>query len=71
MAVGSIMVAPKSGGPRWNIVVPYESCDAVGFLAATPQNYAETITRIIEMTPSQRDTIRNVAKAPVVITSLL
>lgn len=65
MAAGNIMVAHKSGGPRLDIIVPYESYDTVGFLADTPQNYAETIMRIIEMTPSQRDTIRNGAKARV------
>ncbi|CAE7642624.1 alg11, partial [Symbiodinium sp. KB8] len=48
MASGLITIAHNSGGPRADIVVPAAPADdAVGFLASTPQEYADSMAAVL------------------------
>jgi len=64
MAAGNIIVAHNSGGPKSDIVVPYNG-NTVGYLADTPEEYAKTIKQIIELGPEKRQSIRNDARSAV------
>lgn len=64
MAAGLIMVANASGGPRADIIET-QAGSQTGFLAQTAEEYAQTLAYIIKMTPHERDTIRNAARASV------
>jgi glycosyltransferase involved in cell wall biosynthesis len=52
MAAGTVVLAHKSGGPRLDIVVPYEGRQT-GFLAEDEDDYADAIERILA-TPASR-----------------
>ena len=64
MAAGLIMVAHASGGPRSDIIET-QAGSQTGFLAYDAEEYAQILAYIINMTTSQRDVIRNAARASV------
>ncbi|XP_070832236.1 GDP-Man:Man(3)GlcNAc(2)-PP-Dol alpha-1,2-mannosyltransferase-like [Chaetodon trifascialis] len=57
MAAGTIVLAHKSGGPKLDIVVPYEG-GQTGFLADTEDSYAAAMETILSLSPSARLEIR-------------
>lgn len=61
MAAGTVILAHKSGGPRLDIVVPYEGRQT-GFLAEDEDGYADAIERILALSPSARLEIRRNAR---------
>ncbi|CDQ75611.1 GDP-Man:Man(3)GlcNAc(2)-PP-Dol alpha-1,2-mannosyltransferase [Oncorhynchus mykiss] len=64
MAAGTVVLAHKSGGPRLDIVVPYEGRQT-GFLAEDEDGYADAIERILALSPSARLEIRRNARLSV------
>ncbi|KIZ06575.1 alpha-1,2-mannosyltransferase [Monoraphidium neglectum] len=57
MAAGVIPIAHNSGGPRADIVVPLEGRDGpqiTGYLAETPEEYCDAITRVLVMPQVER-----------------
>ena len=64
MAAGKVMLAHKSGGPKLDIVVPFEG-GQTGFLADDEDSYAEAIERILALPPSSRLEIRRKARQSV------
>lgn len=64
MAAGTVILAHKSGGPRLDIVVPYEGGET-GFLAEDEDGYADTIERILTLSPSARLEIQRNARLSV------
>ncbi|XP_055040576.1 GDP-Man:Man(3)GlcNAc(2)-PP-Dol alpha-1,2-mannosyltransferase [Misgurnus anguillicaudatus] len=61
MAAGTIILAHKSGGPKLDIVVPYDG-GPTGFLADDEDSYADAMERILSMTPAARLEIRRRAR---------
>ncbi|XP_047457234.1 GDP-Man:Man(3)GlcNAc(2)-PP-Dol alpha-1,2-mannosyltransferase-like [Mugil cephalus] len=64
MAAGTIVLAHKSGGPKLDIVVPYEGRQT-GFLADSEDSYAAVMETILELSPSARLEIRRNARESV------
>lgn len=64
MAAGKVMLAHKSGGPKLDIVVPFEG-GQTGFLADDEESYAEAIDRILALPPTTRLQIRRNARQSV------
>lgn len=64
MAAGTIILAHNSGGPKLDIVIPYEG-KVTGFLAESEEGYAETMAHILSMSEEKRLQIRNNARASV------
>ncbi|XP_004447132.1 GDP-Man:Man(3)GlcNAc(2)-PP-Dol alpha-1,2-mannosyltransferase [Dasypus novemcinctus] len=64
MAAGTVILAHNSGGPKLDIVVPYEG-DITGFLAENEEGYAETLAHILSMSEEKRLEIRKNARASV------
>ncbi|XP_006879582.1 PREDICTED: GDP-Man:Man(3)GlcNAc(2)-PP-Dol alpha-1,2-mannosyltransferase [Elephantulus edwardii] len=64
MAAGTIILAHNSGGPKLDIVVPYNG-DVTGFLAEGEDDYAEAMAHILSMSEEQRLQIRRSARASV------
>ncbi|KAG1950291.1 GDP-Man:Man(3)GlcNAc(2)-PP-Dol alpha-1,2-mannosyltransferase [Pimephales promelas] len=64
MAAGTIILAHKSGGPKLDIVVPYDG-GPTGFLADDEDAYADAMERILSMTPAARLEIRRRARLSV------
>lgn len=64
MAAGTIILAHKSGGPKLDIVVPYDN-GPTGFLADDEDSYADAMERILSMTPAARLEIRRRARLSV------
>ncbi|XP_026151845.1 GDP-Man:Man(3)GlcNAc(2)-PP-Dol alpha-1,2-mannosyltransferase-like [Mastacembelus armatus] len=64
MAAGTIVLAHKSGGPKLDIVVPYEG-GQTGFLADSEDGYAAAMATILALTPSARLEIRRSARRSV------
>ncbi|XP_074073297.1 GDP-Man:Man(3)GlcNAc(2)-PP-Dol alpha-1,2-mannosyltransferase [Macrotis lagotis] len=64
MAAGTIILAHNSGGPKLDIVVPYEG-NITGFLAESEEDYAETMAHILFMSPEERLQIRKNARQSV------
>lgn len=71
MACGNIMVAHNSGGPKMDIL---KYCDSdgevdesktVGYLADSPETYANVIAEIISLSTAERNEIRNNASQTV------
>uniref|UniRef100_A0A1I7ZL66 GDP-Man:Man(3)GlcNAc(2)-PP-Dol alpha-1,2-mannosyltransferase n=1 Tax=Steinernema glaseri TaxID=37863 RepID=A0A1I7ZL66_9BILA len=58
LASGNIMVAHNSGGPKLDIVQ-----QKYGFLASTPEEYADKVVEILRLTPSERASYRTRARA--------
>ncbi|CAN0144663.1 unnamed protein product, partial [Hapterophycus canaliculatus] len=48
MAAGMVTIAHRSGGPAADIVVPLPDGRVTGFLATTPQEYAEAMARVFD-----------------------
>jgi alpha-1,2-mannosyltransferase len=46
MAAGVITIAHDSGGPKLDIVVPASGPAKVGFLASTPEQYADAMREV-------------------------
>lgn len=72
MAAGLVVVAHDSGGPRMDIVVPAARAapaaagdvdSAVGFLAATAEEYALCLGRALALPEQQRSAMRERARA--------
>ncbi|XP_070770743.1 GDP-Man:Man(3)GlcNAc(2)-PP-Dol alpha-1,2-mannosyltransferase-like isoform X2 [Enoplosus armatus] len=57
MAAGTIVLAHKSGGPKLDIVVPYEG-GQTGFLADSEDSYTAAMETILALSPSARLEIR-------------
>eukprot|EP00033_Pygsuia_biforma_P001125 GCRY01001282.1.p1 GENE.GCRY01001282.1~~GCRY01001282.1.p1 ORF type:complete len:462 (-),score=103.13 GCRY01001282.1:1121-2506(-) len=53
MAAGVIPIGHNSGGPRSDIIVPFNN-RPTGYLASTPLEYADRIEAILEMTEEER-----------------
>nr|Q7ZW24.2 RecName: Full=GDP-Man:Man(3)GlcNAc(2)-PP-Dol alpha-1,2-mannosyltransferase; AltName: Full=Asparagine-linked glycosylation protein 11 homolog; AltName: Full=Glycolipid 2-alpha-mannosyltransferase [Danio rerio] len=64
MAAGTIILAHKSGGPKLDIVVPYDG-GPTGFLADDEDNYADAMERILSMSPATRLEMRRRARLSV------
>ncbi|KAM9346786.1 GDP-Man:Man(3)GlcNAc(2)-PP-Dol alpha-1,2-mannosyltransferase-like [Symphorus nematophorus] len=64
MAAGTIVLAHKSGGPKLDIVVPYEG-GQTGFLADSEDGYAAAMETILMLSPSARLEIRRNARRSV------
>ncbi|CAB1458588.1 unnamed protein product [Pleuronectes platessa] len=64
MAAGKVILAHKTGGPKLDIVVPFEG-GQTGFLAEDEDSYAEAIERILAMTPASRLELRRNARQSV------
>lgn len=64
MAAGKVILAHKSGGPKLDIVVPFEG-GQTGFLADDEHGYAEAIDRILALPPEGRLQIRRNARQSV------
>ncbi|XP_077407887.1 GDP-Man:Man(3)GlcNAc(2)-PP-Dol alpha-1,2-mannosyltransferase isoform X1 [Vanacampus margaritifer] len=64
MAAGKVILAHKSGGPKLDIVVPFEG-GQTGFLADDEDSYAEAIEEILSLTPASRLQIRRNARQSV------
>lgn len=57
MAAGTVILAHNSGGPKLDIVVPYND-NVTGFLADDVQSYANAMYKIFNMTSTERMEIR-------------
>lgn len=64
MAAGTVVVAHKSGGPKLDIVVPYQG-GQTGFLADSEDGYAAAMENILALAPSARLEIRRNARRSV------
>lgn len=64
MAAGTIVLAHKSGGPKLDIVVPYNDRQT-GFLADSEDSYAAAMETILALSPSARLEIRRSARESV------
>ncbi|KAM3607933.1 uncharacterized protein V6R79_016555 [Siganus canaliculatus] len=64
MAAGTIVLAHKSGGPKLDIVVPFEG-GQTGFLADTEDGYAAAMETILSLSPAARLEIRRNARRSV------
>jgi alpha-1,2-mannosyltransferase len=64
MAGGAIVVAHASGGPKLDIVVPFED-QVTGFLAHDADDYALAMQRVLGMRLEERIEIRERARASV------
>ncbi|XP_041857009.1 GDP-Man:Man(3)GlcNAc(2)-PP-Dol alpha-1,2-mannosyltransferase-like [Melanotaenia boesemani] len=64
MAAGTIVLAHKSGGPKLDIVVPFEGRQT-GFLADSEDSYAAAMETILALSPSARLEIRQNARESV------
>uniref|UniRef100_UPI003AB01C99 GDP-Man:Man(3)GlcNAc(2)-PP-Dol alpha-1,2-mannosyltransferase-like isoform X2 n=1 Tax=Centroberyx gerrardi TaxID=166262 RepID=UPI003AB01C99 len=64
MAAGTIILAHKSGGPKLDIVVPYEG-GQTGFLADSEDGYAAAMETILDLSPAARLEIRRNARRSV------
>ncbi|XP_075996646.1 GDP-Man:Man(3)GlcNAc(2)-PP-Dol alpha-1,2-mannosyltransferase-like [Genypterus blacodes] len=64
MAAGTVILAHKSGGPRLDIVVPYEG-GQTGFLADSEDSYAAAMETILALSPAARLEIRRNARRSV------
>lgn len=64
MAAGTIVLAHKSGGPKLDIVVPYED-GQTGFLADSEDGYAAAMETILSLSPAARLEIRRSARRSV------
>ena len=62
MAAGQIMVAHNSGGPKSDILVPYQGDKTTGYLATTADEYAERIHEILSMSKAEAFEIRRNAQ---------
>jgi alpha-1,2-mannosyltransferase len=62
MAAGLIVIAHRSGGPKTDIVVPFEG-KPTGFLAETVDEYAETIYKALTMNRDEAIDLRKNAQA--------
>uniref|UniRef100_A0A8D3AEL3 GDP-Man:Man(3)GlcNAc(2)-PP-Dol alpha-1,2-mannosyltransferase n=1 Tax=Scophthalmus maximus TaxID=52904 RepID=A0A8D3AEL3_SCOMX len=64
MAAGTVVLAHKSGGPKMDIVVPYEG-GPTGFLADSEDGYAAAMETILALSPAARLEIRRNARRSV------
>lgn len=64
MAAGKVVLAHKSGGPKLDIVVPFEG-GQTGFLADDEDSYAQTIEHILDLPAAERLRIRRNARQSV------
>ena len=64
MAAGTIVLAHNSGGPKLDIVTPYNE-KPTGFLAADVKSYADAMETIFNMSDEQKTDIRNCARQSV------
>uniref|UniRef100_A0A1A8GVJ9 GDP-Man:Man(3)GlcNAc(2)-PP-Dol alpha-1,2-mannosyltransferase n=1 Tax=Nothobranchius korthausae TaxID=1143690 RepID=A0A1A8GVJ9_9TELE len=64
MAAGTVVLAHKSGGPKLDIVVPYEG-KQTGFLADSEDSYAAAMETILALAPSARLEMRRAARESV------
>lgn len=64
MAAGAVVLAHRSGGPKLDIVVPFQG-ESTGFLADDEDAYAEALERILALPPAARLRIRRSARQSV------
>nr|XP_057938944.1 GDP-Man:Man(3)GlcNAc(2)-PP-Dol alpha-1,2-mannosyltransferase-like [Doryrhamphus excisus] len=64
MAAGTIVLAHKSGGPKLDIVVPYEG-GQTGFLANSEEGYVAAMETILALSAAERMEIRRNARRSV------
>lgn len=64
MAAGAVVLAHKSGGPKLDIVVPFEG-GQTGFLADSEDSYTAAMETILMMSPAARLEIRRSARRSV------
>ena len=64
MAAGTIVLAHKSGGPKLDIVVPFEG-GQTGFLAEDELGYADAMERILSLPAAASLQIRRNARQSV------
>ncbi|KAL6100550.1 alg11 [Pungitius sinensis] len=64
MAAGTVVLAHKSGGPKMDIVVPFEG-GPTGFLADSEDGYAAAMETILALSPSARLEVRQNARRSV------
>lgn len=61
MAAGNVMLAHNSGGPKLDIVVPYNE-KPTGFLASDEESYSKAMMQIFNMDPQDRLELRQNAR---------
>lgn len=64
MAAGKVILAHKSGGPKLDIVVPFDG-NQTGFLAEDEDGYAAAIDSILSLPSASRLQIRRNARQSV------
>lgn len=64
MAAGKVILAHNSGGPKLDIVVPFEG-GQTGFLADDEDSYAEAVERILALPSASRLQLRRNARQSV------
>jgi alpha-1,2-mannosyltransferase len=57
MSAGLLVVAHNSGGPKTDIVKPYEG-QSTGFLAATAEEYADAIHEALSLPADKAEAMR-------------
>lgn len=53
MAAGTVIIAHNSGGPKMDIVVPYQG-KPTGYLASDVDGYANAMESVLKMSASER-----------------
>ena len=64
MAAGVIALAHDSGGPKLDIVVPWKG-QTTGFRASDEKSYSQSISKVFNIDPKERDRIRTAAREAV------
>ena len=64
MAAGTIVLAHDSGGPKLDIVIPYND-NPTGFLARDAESYADAMDTILNMSEDMKMSVRENARESV------
>lgn len=64
MAAGTVIIAHNSGGPKLDIVVPFNE-EPTGFLADDEESYVGAMTTVFRMSDDDRLRLRSVARQSV------
>ena len=64
MAAGTVIIAHDSGGPKLDIVVPYQG-KPTGYLASDIEGYASAMESVLKMSPETRTDVCINARASV------
>jgi alpha-1,2-mannosyltransferase len=62
MAAGLIVIAHNSGGPKSDIIIPFEG-KQTGYLATTPEEYAAAVYKVMTLPMGEQAERRRSAQA--------